>query len=188
VASDPRALTWRCCTITSARSTKVDPSWAEGNIRFEGGSIPVNTHRGHLSEAYIVGMTHAREAVEQMRGVAVNQVAGARVAWSPAVLPAFQSAAQSFSIKRAIMTEHVKGTYPSMLKDPNSDAATQPSWDAAPRGSLYGSAVHELPDIRAAAPTVLGSATRMPCRGLASRRDEADSVQSCDPGRTTAAI
>ena len=53
---------------------------ADGNIRWKGGSIPVNTHGGHLSEAYIIGMTHVREAVEQLRGVAVNQVDGAEVA------------------------------------------------------------------------------------------------------------
>jgi acetyl-CoA acetyltransferase len=56
------------------------PFVAEGNIRFDGGSIPVNTHGGHLSEAYIIGMTHVHEAVEQLRGVAVNQVEGAEVA------------------------------------------------------------------------------------------------------------
>jgi acetyl-CoA acetyltransferase len=56
------------------------PFVAEGNIRWKGGSIPVNTHGGHLSEAYIIGMTHVREAVEQLRGVAVNQVANAEVA------------------------------------------------------------------------------------------------------------
>ena len=44
------------------------------------GAIPTNTHGGHLSEAYIIGMTHVREAVEQLRGVAVNQVEGAEIA------------------------------------------------------------------------------------------------------------
>jgi acetyl-CoA acetyltransferase len=61
-----------------------------GAIRFSGGQIPVNTHGGHLSEAYIIGMTHIREAVEQLRGVAVNQVAGARhalVTGGPAPVP-----------------------------------------------------------------------------------------------------
>jgi acetyl-CoA acetyltransferase len=56
------------------------PLVADGNIRWKGGSIPVNTHGGHLSEAYIIGMTHIREAVEQLRGTAVNQVDGAEVA------------------------------------------------------------------------------------------------------------
>ena len=62
----------------------------DGNIRYGTGSIPVNTHGGNLSEAYIIGMTHVREAVEQLRGVAVNQVEGAEVALvtgGPAGLP-----------------------------------------------------------------------------------------------------
>lgn len=66
------------------------PFVAEGNIRWPGGSIPVNTHGGNLSEAYIIGMTHVVEAVEQLRGTAVNQVAGARVALvtgGPASIP-----------------------------------------------------------------------------------------------------
>jgi acetyl-CoA acetyltransferase len=61
-----------------------------GAIRFDGGSIPVNTHGGHLSEAYIIGMTHVREAVEQLRWTATNQVAGAELALvtgGPAPLP-----------------------------------------------------------------------------------------------------
>jgi acetyl-CoA acetyltransferase len=61
-----------------------------GAIRFDGGSIPVNTHGGQLSEAYIIGMTHIKEAVEQMRGEAINQVAGAELALvtgGPASLP-----------------------------------------------------------------------------------------------------
>jgi acetyl-CoA acetyltransferase len=63
---------------------------ADGNIRWKTGSIPVNTHGGNLSEAYIIGMTHIREGVEQLRGVAVNQVDGAEIALTtggPAALP-----------------------------------------------------------------------------------------------------
>jgi len=61
-----------------------------GAIRYDGGSIPVNTHGGQLSEAYIIGMTHIMEAVEQMRGTAINQVEDAEFALAtggPASLP-----------------------------------------------------------------------------------------------------
>lgn len=61
-----------------------------GAIRYEGGSIPVNTHGGQLSEAYIIGMTHIKEAVEQMRGTAINQVKDAEFALAtggPAAIP-----------------------------------------------------------------------------------------------------
>jgi acetyl-CoA acetyltransferase len=56
------------------------PFVAEGNIRWPAGKIPVNTHGGNLSEAYIIGMTHFIEAVEQLRGVAINQVQDAEIA------------------------------------------------------------------------------------------------------------
>jgi acetyl-CoA acetyltransferase len=55
------------------------PFVQSGAIRLNG-SIPVNPHGGHLSEGYVVGLTHIREAVEQLRGTAVNQIADARVA------------------------------------------------------------------------------------------------------------
>jgi acetyl-CoA acetyltransferase len=61
-----------------------------GAIRYDGGSIPVNTHGGNLSEAYIIGMTHIVEGVEQMRGTAINQVANADfalVTGGPATIP-----------------------------------------------------------------------------------------------------
>jgi acetyl-CoA acetyltransferase len=60
-----------------------------GAIR-QNGSIPVNPHGGHLSEAYVIGMTHIREAVEQLRGEAVNQIEGAEfalVTGGPAPIP-----------------------------------------------------------------------------------------------------
>jgi acetyl-CoA acetyltransferase len=65
------------------------PFVESGAIRLNG-SIPVNPHGGHLSEAYVIGMTHIREAVEQLRGTAVNQIAGARhalVSGGPAPIP-----------------------------------------------------------------------------------------------------
>jgi acetyl-CoA acetyltransferase len=66
------------------------PFVAEGNIRYKTGSIPVNTHGGNLSEAYIIGMTHVMEAVEQLRGIAINQVDDAETALvtgGPASIP-----------------------------------------------------------------------------------------------------
>jgi acetyl-CoA acetyltransferase len=66
------------------------PFVAEGSIRWPTGRLPVNTHGGNLSEAYIIGMTHVKEAVEQLRGTAVNQVEGAQVALvtgGPASIP-----------------------------------------------------------------------------------------------------
>ena len=54
------------------------------------GGIPVNTHGGNLNEAYIIGMTHIVEGVEQVRGTAINQVKDAEfalVSGGPASLP-----------------------------------------------------------------------------------------------------
>jgi acetyl-CoA acetyltransferase len=65
------------------------PFVESGAIR-KTGSIPVNPHGGHLSECYVIGMTHIREAVEQLRGTAINQVASARhalVTSGPAPIP-----------------------------------------------------------------------------------------------------
>jgi acetyl-CoA acetyltransferase len=66
------------------------PFVESGAIRWPNGSLPVNTHGGNLSEAYIIGMTHVMEAVEQIRGTAVNQVEGCEVALAtggPASIP-----------------------------------------------------------------------------------------------------
>ncbi|HEX5586206.1 MAG TPA: thiolase, partial [Acidimicrobiia bacterium] len=66
------------------------PFVADGNHRWPGGTIPVNTHGGNLSEAYVIGMTHVYEAVEQVRGTAVNQVEGCELALctgGPASIP-----------------------------------------------------------------------------------------------------
>ncbi len=60
------------------------PFVLSGAIRYtperKPGAVPVNTHGGQLSEAYIIGATHIMEGVEQLRGTAINQVAGAELA------------------------------------------------------------------------------------------------------------
>jgi acetyl-CoA acetyltransferase len=68
-----------------------------GKLRYDaatqggvGGGVPVNTHGGNLNEAYIIGMTHIVEGVEQVRGTAINQVKDAEfalVSGGPASLP-----------------------------------------------------------------------------------------------------
>jgi acetyl-CoA acetyltransferase len=45
-----------------------------------GGALPVNTHGGHLGEAYIHGFNHVLEGVRQIRGTSTAQVDDAEVA------------------------------------------------------------------------------------------------------------
>jgi acetyl-CoA acetyltransferase len=66
------------------------PFVASGAIGYPNGTLPVNTDGGQLSCGYVWGMTHVREAVEQIRGTAVNQVSGADIALvtgGPSVIP-----------------------------------------------------------------------------------------------------
>lgn len=68
-----------------------------GKVRYDkatrkgvNGGVPVNTHGGNLNEAYIIGMTHIVEGVEQVRGTTVNQVEDcefALVTGGPAAVP-----------------------------------------------------------------------------------------------------
>lgn len=50
---------------------------SDGNLRADG-RLPVNTSGGSLSEVYLHGMNLALEAVKQMRGTSLNQIASAQ--------------------------------------------------------------------------------------------------------------
>ena len=88
--SRPTDVRWRCSTTTSRRSCWSSwRSWAsaprgearhfiaDGALELDG-RLPLNPHGGQLGEAYIHGMNGIAEAVRQIRGTAVNQVAARR--------------------------------------------------------------------------------------------------------------
>jgi acetyl-CoA acetyltransferase len=55
------------------------PFVEDGAIRWPAGRLPVNTHGGQLSEAFIHGYNNLTEAVRQVRGTSSCQVTDAEV-------------------------------------------------------------------------------------------------------------
>ena len=51
---------------------------ADGNLRWDTGSLPTNTSGGGLSEAYVHGFNLITEGVRQLRGTSTSQVEGAK--------------------------------------------------------------------------------------------------------------
>jgi acetyl-CoA acetyltransferase len=62
------------------------PFAASGAIG-KGGSIPINTSGGNLSDGYIHGMSHIVEGVLQLRGESTSQVPGAETCLVTSGLP-----------------------------------------------------------------------------------------------------
>jgi len=66
--------------------------FAESGAIGKGGSLPINTSGGNLSEGYIHGMSHIVEGVRQIRGDSTSQVPGAETCLVTSGLPIITSA------------------------------------------------------------------------------------------------
>jgi acetyl-CoA acetyltransferase len=71
---------WQLEAYGFCKRGEAGPFVADGHIDWPDGDIPVNTHGGSLSEAYVHGVNHILEAVRQLRGTSTCQVEGASVA------------------------------------------------------------------------------------------------------------
>lgn len=67
------------------------PFVGDGRIEI-GNELPVNTHGGHLGEAYIHGFTHVLEGVRQIRGTSTAQVKDAELVLVTSAIPSPTSA------------------------------------------------------------------------------------------------
>ena len=66
--------------------------FAESGAIGKGGSLPINTSGGNLSDGYIHGMSHIVEGVRQLRGDSTSQVPGAETCLVTSGLPIISSA------------------------------------------------------------------------------------------------
>lgn len=65
--------------------------FAESGAIGKGGSLPINTSGGNLSDGYIHGMSHILEGVRQLRGESTSQVPGAETCLVTSGLPIISS-------------------------------------------------------------------------------------------------
>ncbi len=71
---------WQLEAYGFCRRGEAGPFVESGGIDWPTGELPVNTHGGSLSEAYVHGFNHILEAVRQLRGISTCQVPAASVA------------------------------------------------------------------------------------------------------------
>jgi acetyl-CoA acetyltransferase len=71
---------WQLEAYGFCKRGEAGPFVESGRIDWPDGEIPVNTHGGSLSEAYIHGFNHVLEGVRQIRGTSTCPVADAEVA------------------------------------------------------------------------------------------------------------
>jgi acetyl-CoA acetyltransferase len=70
---------WQLESYGFCKPGEAAPFVREGRISWPGGELPVNTHGGSLSEAYVHGFNHILEGVRQVRGTSTSQAKRADV-------------------------------------------------------------------------------------------------------------
>jgi acetyl-CoA acetyltransferase len=70
---------WQLEAYGFCKRGEAGPFIEEGRIDWPNGELPVNTHGGSISEAYIHGFNHILEAVRQIRGTSTSQAKKADV-------------------------------------------------------------------------------------------------------------
>ena len=130
------------------------PFVAEGNIRWPDGSLPVNTHGGNLSEAYIIGMTHVKEAVEQTAGHG-GQPGRRRRGRARDRRARRRSPCRSLLLRQLRSADPMRGVPPADIIGLTPEPVDRAVLAGRGRAPARGAALHELRHVPVAAVAVL---------------------------------